>query len=70
MNNIAALITLIFLWLSPFGKSKVYEWRGKDRSGIYNDSNLLKAWPSEGPKELWTIETDSGLRYLLMKIFI
>jgi outer membrane protein assembly factor BamB len=56
MNNIAALITLILLWSSPSGKSKVYEWRGNDRSGIYYESNLLKVWPVDGLKELWATD--------------
>jgi len=29
---------------------------GADRSGIYPDTDLLKAWPEEGPGEVWTIE--------------
>jgi outer membrane protein assembly factor BamB len=37
-------------------KTKIYEWRGTDRKGIYNESNLLKYWPAEGPKEIWSID--------------
>ena len=37
-------------------KTKIYEWRGKDRTGIYQESNLLKSWPAEGPKEILTVE--------------
>jgi outer membrane protein assembly factor BamB len=32
---------------------EVLEWRGVDRRGIYQESNLLKSWPAEGPKLLW-----------------
>lgn len=32
----------------------IYEWRGPNRSGIYNDTNLLKEWPQNGPTELWS----------------
>jgi len=28
-------------------------WRGKDQSGIYNETGLLKTWPSSGPALLW-----------------
>jgi len=35
---------------------EIYEWRGPDRLGIYPDTNLLKEWPEEGPRELWTID--------------
>jgi len=32
---------------------EVYEWRGENRSGIYNDTNLLKLWPENGPELVW-----------------
>ncbi|MBK7132621.1 MAG: hypothetical protein IPH69_07295 [Bacteroidales bacterium] len=48
---------LLFLLLPvPQGKTKIYEWRGKDRTGIFNESNLLKSWPEEGPREIWSID--------------
>ena len=31
-------------------------WRNADRSGRSNDTNLLKQWPSGGPKLLWKVE--------------
>ncbi len=40
--------------LSP--TSRIYEWRGKDRKGIYNESGLLNKWPQEGPNEIWSID--------------
>jgi outer membrane protein assembly factor BamB len=30
------------------------QWRGPDRNDISRESGLLKDWPSEGPKLLWT----------------
>jgi outer membrane protein assembly factor BamB len=32
---------------------QLYEWRGPERSGIYNETGLLKKWPDGGPKLLW-----------------
>jgi outer membrane protein assembly factor BamB len=32
---------------------QLYEWRGPDRSGVYNETGLLKKWPDGGPKLLW-----------------
>ena len=32
---------------------QLYEWRGPDRTGIYNETGLLKTWPVGGPKLLW-----------------
>jgi outer membrane protein assembly factor BamB len=42
-------------------KCQLYEWRGPGRSGIYNESGLLKKWPDGGPKLLWeTIDMGDG----------
>jgi outer membrane protein assembly factor BamB len=50
----------LFLFISATSLASVngqlYEWRGPDRTGIYNETGLLKKWPEAGPKLLW--ETD------------
>jgi outer membrane protein assembly factor BamB len=33
--------------------SQLYEWRGPGRTGIYNETGLLKKWPEGGPRLLW-----------------
>ncbi len=33
--------------------SQLYDWRGPGRTGIYNETGLLKKWPAGGPKLLW-----------------
>ena len=48
------LLILIFCTTSitvVFGQ--VFEWRGPGRSGIYNETVLLKKWLDGGPKLLW-----------------
>jgi outer membrane protein assembly factor BamB len=32
---------------------QLYEWRGPGRTGVYNETGLLKKWPDGGPKLLW-----------------
>ena len=44
---------LLFTYFTEPQKS---EWRGKNRTGIYIEKNLLKTWPEGGPKEIWTLE--------------
>jgi outer membrane protein assembly factor BamB len=56
MNNIALFCLLPILWSSPSEKNKIYQWREKDRAGIYQETNLLKSWPAEGPIEIWKVE--------------
>jgi len=37
-----------------FTASAQSQWGGPNRDGIYPETNLLKAWPAEGPKLLWS----------------
>ncbi len=37
-------------------ESEFSQWRGKNRDGIYQEKNLLKEWPEEGPALLWSYE--------------
>ncbi|MBW6536939.1 MAG: PQQ-binding-like beta-propeller repeat protein [Mariniphaga sp.] len=47
----------LFLFISCNNpKSKNYQWRGENRTGVYSETNLLKEWPENGPKELWFAE--------------
>ncbi len=41
-------------------KVEISQWRGPDRDGIYNESELLKEWPETGPEMVWSFE---GLGY-------
>ncbi len=34
----------------------VFEWRSENRSGIYNETGLLKVWPEAGPELVWEFE--------------
>ena len=45
------------LLLSGFSNGQeVLQWRGSDRTGIYNESGLLKTWPETGPELLWEFD--------------
>jgi outer membrane protein assembly factor BamB len=56
MNYVSIFFALLLqLSLSRDNISK-YEFRGTDRMGIYNESDLLGEWPSGGPKEIWAID--------------
>ncbi|MFA9392532.1 MAG: PQQ-binding-like beta-propeller repeat protein [Prolixibacteraceae bacterium] len=41
---------------------RLEEWRGPNRSGIYQETNLLKIWPDSGPGVLWEMN-DLGTGY-------
>jgi outer membrane protein assembly factor BamB len=57
-------LQLIFISLSALiltscdfqQESADLQWRGPNRDGIFNENNLLDAWPEEGPELLWKYE--------------
>src|SRR4030042_2852794 len=53
---IIVLTALLYTGSAALGHCQLYEWRGPGRSGIYNESGLLKKWPANGPALLWEAE--------------
>jgi outer membrane protein assembly factor BamB len=53
ITNISLFIISIFFIQV---RCQLYDWRGPDRSGVYNEFNLLKEWPDNGPKLIWEVE--------------
>ena len=50
------LLTAMVL-LSSFALfAQTSEWRGVGRTGIYNETNLLKSWPTAGPAMVWEVK--------------
>ncbi len=56
MKKILLTASVLLFLVSCDNNQKVYEWRTNDRSGIFNETNLLKEWPAEGPEEIWSID--------------
>src|SRR3954452_19619202 len=38
------------------------QWRGPDRTDVSKETGLLKSWPTDGPKLLWTY-AEAGIGY-------
>jgi outer membrane protein assembly factor BamB len=58
MKSINSKLFLSILFFAIFPEiihSQLYEWRGPGRTGIYNETGLLKKWPEGGPRLLWEI---------------
>lgn len=51
--NLRAIIVILFFVSNYSFSQQVLEWRGADRSGAFNEKNLLKSWPEGGPALLW-----------------
>ncbi len=49
--KLIAIFSLLFV--SQVISQDFVQWRGVDRDGKYQESNLLKEWPAEGPELLW-----------------
>ena len=48
-------ILLTELFVSQFSKAQqISEWRPDNRTGVSSETGLLKSWPADGPKLLWT----------------
>jgi hypothetical protein len=47
-------IGLIFITANFYGQQ--IGWRGPGRTGIYNETGLLKVWPASGPSLIWEAE--------------
>jgi outer membrane protein assembly factor BamB len=56
MKNLIILSVVLFAVISCSKKSEISQWHGENRDGIYNETNLLKEWPEEGPEMLWLYE--------------
>ena len=55
MKNLFLLLTVWLLLQSTSFSQVISEWRGIDRTGVYNETGLLKEWPKDGPPLLWSI---------------
>jgi outer membrane protein assembly factor BamB len=47
------VIIMVCLAFYSLQAQVVSDWRNLDRSGVYNETGLLSAWPEEGPALLW-----------------
>lgn len=57
MKIILHLLLLSLFVSCTSNPESIYQWRGENRSGIYPENNLLKAWPEEGPREIWVADS-------------
>lgn len=47
------LIVIVVSATSYTAFGQQYGWRGPGRTGVYNETGLLKVWPESGPSLLW-----------------
>ena len=54
MKSILFIFLLAMTVLQICNAQTISEWRPDNRTGVSSETGLLKAWPAEGPKLLWT----------------
>ncbi len=54
--KLSALVILFCNLYILSSAQEVYQWRGPNRDGKYNETGLLKQWPEKGPQLLWFTE--------------
>lgn len=52
-RSITIVMTLILAMAASIISGQETGWRGPGRTGVYNETGLLKSWPSSGPALLW-----------------
>jgi len=57
-----AIGLLAILYCFTISAQEVAQWRGNNRDGAYNETNLLKSWAESGPQLLWHFD-GLGLGY-------
>ena len=63
MATRSTLVILSLLWTTQALQAADWpQFRGPDRTGVSKETGLLKSWPKEGPKLLWTYK-DAGLGF-------
>ncbi len=56
------IIQIILVLSQQVVAQSISQWRGPDRNGVFQESDLLKSWPENGPELLWVNNTiDNGL---------
>ena len=56
------IVTICLLTNFVISEAQQAGWRGPGRSGVYNETGLMKSWPAEGPSLLWE-STEVGVGY-------
>ena len=57
MKQIFLNVLFISLILSNVKSQVISEWRGSGRTGVFNETGLLKAWPEGGPEMTWVLDS-------------
>jgi len=60
MNKLRLLMTLLLMVQGALFAADWPQFRGVNRDGVSSETDLLNAWPENGPKELWRVPLGPG----------
>ena len=61
MNIVRSIaIISVLLVTSPVFASDWPQYLGPDRNAVSSEKGLLRSWPADGPKVLWTVTLGEG----------
>ena len=53
MKQLISIFFITFILVQNVNSQIISQWRGNNRNGIYDETNLLKKWPIDGPELIW-----------------
>lgn len=56
MKRLILSAFVLFVLINGGFAQTTSEWRGIGRTGVYNETGLLKKWPEKGPELLWSVK--------------
>ena len=62
MKRVLPLFAMLLTASLALAEGNWPQWRGPDRTGVSDETGLLKSWPANGPRKAWTFN-DAGLGY-------
>jgi len=55
-DDMTKIIVVLLLFVAPLCAADWSQFRGPNRSGVSTETGLLKSWPKDGPKMVWSYE--------------
>jgi outer membrane protein assembly factor BamB len=55
LKHFSIFAFFLFSFIQTVSCQTFSEWRGEGRTGVYNETALLRKWPEKGPEMLWSV---------------
>lgn len=55
MNRSLVILCIYLFAINGVVAQEISEWRGPGRTGVYDETDLMKQWPENGPELIWSL---------------